>query len=55
MLLRNRTMINDVQAGQHPKGLYDSPKDHINHGGDDLCGVNVIKAFEHFSEIKWFI
>lgn len=55
MLLLNCTMINDAQAGQYPKGLYDSPKNHINHGWVGLCGVNVIKAFEHFFEIKWFI
>lgn len=27
----------------------------INHGWTGLCGVSIIRASEHFFEIKWFI
>ena len=31
MLLLNSAVINYSKALQYPKGLYDSPKNHINH------------------------
>lgn len=55
MYLLNCAMINDAQALQYPKGLYDSPKNHINLAWIDLCGANIVRALEYFCEIKWFI